>query len=147
MLLRPQNDIPGLHVSLFDAVREDVEEQTERGVDDGIPMLDAYLLCNFRRHYGTQVPARHFLEENDVDGPAPLAGNLRSEVSVEPRYLRSLKRPESPIRLRLGRDGEVTQDEGVIPLGLVVIKEHGVEYLSHELWRVCGVYRRRRSCR
>src|SRR5258707_11519770 len=116
---------------MLHAAREDVKEQTECGVDDSTLMLGAYFLCNIRRHNGAHVPARHFLEENDVHRPALLGGNCRSEVSVEPRHLRSLKLPEPPICLHLTREGEVTQVEGVIVLGLAVVKEHGVVYLRY----------------
>lgn len=105
----------------------------EHGIDDSTLMLGPYILCNVRRHNDTQVPARHFFEENDVDRPAVLGGNRRSEVSVEPRHLRSLKGPEPPIRLHFARDAEVTQEEGVI-------------YLRHRQRRVCGVCCRSRSC-
>ena len=147
MLLRPQDDIPGLHVLLVDAAREDVKIKTERRINDSILMLGAYVLCSIRRRSDTQVPARHFLEENDVDRPAMLSGNRRSEVSIELRHLRSLKGPEPPIRLHLARDAKVAQEEGVIPLGVVVIKEHGVVYLRHKQWRVCSACRRRRRHR
>src|SRR5216684_888159 len=139
MLLWPQNDIPGLQVLLLHATCEDVKGQMERSVDDSALMLGTYILCNIQRHNGVQIPAWHFLEENDIHCPALLGGNCHSEVSVEPWYLCSLKRPELLICLHLTRDGEVMQDEGVIPLGLVVVKEHGVVYLRHKLRRVCGV--------
>ena len=58
MLLRPQNDIPRLHVLLVDAAREDIKGQTERSVDDSRLMLGANILCNIRRPNGAQVPAR-----------------------------------------------------------------------------------------
>ena len=61
-----------------------------------------------------------------------VGGKHRSEVSVEPRHLHSLKGPEPPIRLHLTRDAEVAQDEGTIPHGLVIVKEHSV-YLRHQL--------------
>src|SRR5258708_37569604 len=96
MLLWPQNDIPGLHVLLIDAAREDVKEQMECGVDDSTLMLGTYFLCNIRRHNGAQVPARHLLEENDVHCPALLAGNCHSEVYVEPPHLGSLRGNEPP---------------------------------------------------
>ena len=80
MFLRPQDNIPGLHVLLVDTAREDVKVQMECSIDDSILMLSTYILRNIRRHNDAQVPARrHFLKENDAYRPAMLGGNRRGE--------------------------------------------------------------------
>ena len=93
-----------------------------------------------------QVPAWHFLKENDVDCPAMLGRKCHSEVSVESRHHRFLQGPKLLICLHLRWDTEVPQKEGVIPLGLVVVKEHGVVYLHHQLQWICGMCRCHHHC-
>ena len=132
MRLPLQDDIPGHHVLLIDAIRADVKIKTERGIDDSFLMIGAYFRCNFMRHNETQVSTVHVLEENDLDRPALLPGKGRSKESFELRHLPSLKGAEPPICLQLARDGKVAHDEGVIIIGVPVIEEHGVEYLRHK---------------
>src|SRR5258707_15606052 len=123
MLLWPQNDIPGLHVLLIDAAREDVKEQMECGVDDSTLMLGTYFLCNIRRHNGAQVPARHLLEENDVHCPALVGGGWGSEVCVEVGEVGWMKGGEGGVWVGLGGEGEVREVGGVVVGSVVVMKE------------------------